>query len=221
MKIPEYLDEKEQDLLLAQTKKNGTVLQRRNHVIIDLILKTGLRCSECLDIKRKDIDWVDGKIKVVQGKGGKDRILWVGESTLKSIADYLEIMDEYLLKKGVTPGCSNVFLTSKGWSIDSSYLRSTFARYGKQAGIEKRVHPHMLRHTFATYFYRKHKDLRMLQKALGHENLSCVQIYTHIIDEEFEQSMKDYEVKDKDDEVTHQMKGKKSYVTRKILFKKP
>lgn len=182
-KIPEVLNDEERRTLLQQPNKRY-VTGMRNYCIILMMFDSGLRASEVINLKVSDINLNTGKIKVVQGKGKKDRILWINEDSLKQLRQWRERIPES--EDGY------VFPTLKGEPLKDSYLRAMIARYGKRAGIEKRVHPHMLRHSFGTDLYRETKDIRMVQKALGHANLTSTQIYTHIIDEELENGMKSF-----------------------------
>ncbi len=180
-KIPEVLTDEERLSLLAQpNKRYRTGL--RNYCIMLIMLDVGLRASEVINMGCKDVDWTSGKIKVVQGKNKKDRYVWLNEESL-----------EWLRKwKERKPESKFLFPTLEGERLKDSYLRASFARLGKKAGIDKRVHPHMLRHTFGTDLYRETKNIRLVQKALGHADLSTTMIYTHIVDDELENGMKNF-----------------------------
>jgi len=182
-KIPIYLDEQEQDLLLSQPDLKYTKNGLRNYCMMLLMLKAGLRCAEVLNLEITDINWSSGELKIREGKGQKDRIVWLNETIIDFLRNYLEKkQDRQKL----------LFSSKYGNHVDSSYLRKMVKRYAKKAGIEKDIHPHTLRHTFATYFYRKTKNIRMLQKILGHSDISTTQIYTHIVDHELEEEMKNF-----------------------------
>jgi len=181
-KIPEVLTPDEQKLLLRQpNKRYPTGL--RNLAMMTLMLDSGLRASEVLKLTLADIEWRAGKLKVREGKGRKDRILWLSDNCLEILRLWKERRPE---------GTDLLFLTLDAKPIHGSYLRRMVKRYAKKAGIEKDVHPHTLRHSFATDFYRETKNLRMVQSALGHSDISTTQIYTHIIDEELEEAMRGF-----------------------------
>jgi len=185
-KIPEVLtDEERQKLLRIPNKRYPTGL--RNYCIMLIIFDGGLRSSEIVNLHMNNINLNNGQIKVVQGKGRKDRILWVNGETLQQLKKWIE-------RK---PDSEYVFCTLQGLKLSDSYLRAFFARYGKRAGIKKRVHPHMLRHSFATDLYRQTKDIRLVQKALGHSTISTTMIYTHIVDDDLENGMKNFREKKK------------------------
>ncbi len=178
-RLPEILTGEEQTRLLEQPNpecKTGL----RNLCMIRIMLNIGLRASEVIFLKVKHIDWMSGKVYVRQGKGNKDRVLWLGEDDLNLLRAWRE----------VKPQSEYLFTTLKGDTLNDRYLRAMVKRIGEQAGISKDVHPHMLRHTFATDLYRETKDIRLVQKALGHSDLSTTMIYTHIVDEELEQALK-------------------------------
>ncbi|NIP31314.1 MAG: tyrosine-type recombinase/integrase [Candidatus Dadabacteria bacterium] len=178
-KLPDTLNYKDRAALLFQpNKKAPTGL--RDLAIIRLMLNAGLRSSEVLSISLQDIDWISGKLLLKHGKRKKDRIVWVNEDDLKIIRMWKEIK----------PQAPLLFTTLKGNTINDRYLRAMIKRRAKKAGISKDVHPHLLRHTFATDLLRSTKNIRLVQKALGHASLSSTMIYTHVYDEELESALK-------------------------------
>ena len=179
-RLPEVLTEDEWKALLgAPNPRTPTGL--RNLCMMLLMLNTGLRVAEVLNLKVRDINWNTGKLMVREGKGKKDRTLWVGEDDLKVLCKWRE-------KRWVQ--AENLFTTLKGGKLSDRYIRTMVKREGKAAGIEKDIHPHMLRHTFATDIYRDTKNIRLTQKVLGHADLATTMIYTHIVDDEIEDAMR-------------------------------
>jgi len=185
-RIPEVLTEEEQRALLAQPNRRYPTGER-NHLMLRLMLDTGLRLSEAIHLRWRDLDLMTGKLHVKQGKGAKDRILWIGEEDLELLRKWRERQAKVV---GKTP--EYVFTTLDGKPLQPRYVQAMVARYAKRAGIQKRVHPHTLRHTFATDLLKAVKNVRLVQKALGHANLSTTQIYTHIVDEELEAALKSF-----------------------------
>lgn len=178
-RLPEVLTPQEQDSLLAQPDK-GRRQGFRNFCMVRIMLNLGLRAGEVLNLKVKDIDWISGKLMVRQGKGNKDRALKLNPEDLDLLRRWIEerpVESDYL------------FPTTKGGRITDRYLRQMVKHLAHQAGIGKDIHPHTLRHTFATDFYRETRNLRMTQKVLGHENISTTEIYTHISDPELEEAL--------------------------------
>ena len=185
-RLPEVLTNEERRRLLAQPNpKASTGL--RHHCMIRLMLNLGLRASEMLSLESADIDWTSGKLHVKQGKGAKDRILWLNDEDLETLGRWKQRRADVV---GHLAG--PLFSTLTGERIDSRQLRAMIKRVARKAGIEKDVHPHLLRHTFATDLYRTTKNLRITQKALGHAHVSTTEIYTHIVDDEVEEALKSF-----------------------------
>ena len=181
-KIPDVLSEKEQEILLKQPNPRYPTGQR-NLAIMRIMLDGGLRAGEAINLRVDDIGWSDGQVKIVQGKGKKDRIVWLNDDALATLQLWLD--------RRPTES-DRLFCTLEGKPLTARYLRTMIKRYGSKAGIVKDVHPHMLRHTYATDLYRQTKNIRMVQKALGHASLAATMIYTHIVDDEMEAAMKGF-----------------------------
>jgi site-specific recombinase XerD len=181
-RLPEVLTEDERERLLQQPNpKAPTGL--RNLCMLQLMLNVGLRVSEVLNLKVRDIDWLRGKLMVREGKGAKDRALWL------SVED-LELLGQWRERRPVQSEL--LFTTLQGKPINDRYVRALVKRLAKKAGIDKDIHPHTLRHTFATDLYRDSKNILMVQKALGHSDLSSTMIYTHIVDDEMEDTLRTF-----------------------------
>lgn len=184
-KIPEFLTIEEQEALINVFNVRY-FNSYRNKVMIQLFLNTGLRLAEMINLKWKDINLAVGQLKVVQGKGSKDRIVWIGEDTLK-------ILREYRTKQADKLGmCEYVFVTNTNKQLDDRGIRRMIETYAAKAGITKSISPHTLRHTYATDLLRATKNIRLVQKALGHSDISTTMIYTHIIDDEYEDALKNF-----------------------------
>ena len=183
-RLPEVLTQEEQEALLGQPNANN-LIGLRNLCLLRLMLNTGLRAAEVLNIKTRDIDWNSGKLMVRQGKGKKDRSSWIGEEDLA-------LLQRWVIKKARFPESAWLFTSRDGKLIQTRYLRFMVKRLAKKAGISVDVHPHTLRHTFATDLYRQTKNLRLTQKALGHSQISSTMIYTHIVDDEMEEALKTF-----------------------------
>lgn len=182
-KLPKVLSEHEQERLLEQfnTRYPST---HRNLCLIRMMLDTGLRAGEVVAIRPDHLDMRAGKVMVREGKGAKDRAVWMSIELRDLIGDWLERR----------PTSKWLFPTRHGTKLQTRYLRSMVKKYAKKAGIAEveKVSPHTLRHTFATDLYRETKNIRLVQKALGHSDLSTTMIYTHIVDEELEEAMKTF-----------------------------
>ncbi len=149
--------------------------------LLCFILGARLRLPEAIALRRSDIDLNTGKLMVRQGKGAKDRSLWTGDVDLKLLRKWRQRQAEDVGGK-----VEHVFTTLEGRPISPRYVQQMVKRCATKAGISKNIHPHTLRHSFATDLYRETGKIRLVQKALGHANLSTTQIYTHIVDEELE-----------------------------------
>ncbi len=146
------------------------------------MINAGLRSGEVITLKSKHIDWNTGKIMIKEGKGLKDRVVWANDPDL-------EILKKW---KEVRPDSIYLFSTLKGNIINDRYLRAMIKRRAVKAGIKKDVYPHLLRHSFATDLLRESKNIRLVQKALGHSHLSTTMIYTHVYDDELASTMKSF-----------------------------
>ena len=185
-KIPEVLTEEEQKKLIDQFNTRYPT-SHRNKMMIQLMLDTGLRLAEACSLRWKDINLTSGKLVIREGKGAKDRTLWIGENRLEALRDWKERQIEWL-----EDAPEHVFTTRNGDPVSHRQVQKMISNYSEKAGIEKNVHPHTLRHTFATDLYRETGKIRLVQKALGHADLSTTMIYTHIVDEELEDAMKSF-----------------------------
>lgn len=141
----------------------------RNRAIIVLLWRSGLRCSEMLGLTLRDLDLDRGIVSVIDGKGGKDRDVYVDLAAVETLKQWL----------AVKPRSNFVFCTLKGGQLKSAYIREMLARYGRKAGITIRVRPHLLRHTFASEFLEDGGTLLELQNQLGHARLETTTIYAH------------------------------------------
>jgi|SRR6056297_31222 len=208
-KIPEVLDiEEQKQLLNIFNTRYPTAL--RNKTMIRLMLTAGLRLAETINLRWSNINFRAGKLKVEEGKGRKDRQLWLGDDTLDLLGKWKERQSELLEKKDIENKNNLVFTTLTGNKLHQVNVRKMVYRYAKKAGIqeevtkhyrdkdgnklketykEKKVTPHTLRHTFATDLYRDTKDIRKVQKSLGHSDLSTTMIYTHIVDDGLKRDM--------------------------------
>ena len=184
-KIPDVLTLDEQEKLLNQFNLRY-ITSQRNKTMIQLLLNTGLRLSEMTNLKWNDIDLMTGQVKVVEGKGLKDRILWLDEETLTMLGKWKQRQFKEWGRSDL------VFTTRTLHSLDGKAVRSMIKTYSDKAGIKKHITTHSLRHTFASDLLRDTKNIRIVQKALGHADISSTQIYTHIVDEELEEALKSF-----------------------------
>ncbi|MGO3168696.1 tyrosine-type recombinase/integrase [Senegalia sp. (in: firmicutes)] len=184
-KIPDILTLDEQEKLLDQFNLRY-ITPQRNKTMIQLLLNTGLRLSEMSNLKWKDIYLMTGQIKVVEGKGLKYRMLWLNEDTTQMLGEWKQRQFKEWGKSDY------VFTTRTLKLIDGKAIRTMIKTYSEKAGINKDITTHSLRHTFASDLLRNTKNIRIVQKALGHADISSTQIYIHIVDDELEEAMKSF-----------------------------
>jgi site-specific recombinase XerD len=178
-KLPKVLEASEADALIAIFNRRYDA-GLKNAVMVRLMLEAGLRVSEVCALKPGDVKMMSCKLEVRDGKGGKDRVLWISEDLRDQVGRWLERR----------PESEFIFPTRTGAQTDPRSARRMVKTYAGKAGIEWNVTPHTLRHTFATNLLRKTGNIRLVQKALGHSDLSTTMIYTHIVDCELESAMK-------------------------------
>lgn len=191
-KIPEILTKKEQTALLNQPNIRYPTGQR-NYTMLKFMLKTGLRLSEVVNLTWNDINLMSGKVMVRQGKGAKDRTLWTSNEVINLLISWKERQFNKL-GKSVKPVFSTLSKNSNtiGKKLLQRYIQEMVSRYTRKAKINKNITPHTLRHSFATDLYKETKDIRLVQKALGHADISTTMIYTHIVDEDLEKALKSF-----------------------------
>jgi integrase/recombinase XerD len=177
--LPKALAEREIEALL-DAPDSGTTLGLRDRAMFELMYACGLRVSELVELPLSALNTRQGVLRVT-GKGGKDRLVPVGEVALERIADYL-VGARPELAKGRQPAA--LFLSKRGEGMTRQMFWTLVKRHGVKVGINpKRISPHVLRHSFATHLLNHGADLRALQMMLGHSSLSTTQIYTLVAKE--------------------------------------
>ena len=169
-KIPEYIYDSQLEKLLNEKTSENVEIELRNKLIIHLLLDTGVRVSELVNIKVHDID-VEERIIKVFGKGSKERFVFFTSKTK-------ELLTNYLIKRKEKAITDNLLINYKGEKLTERSVQKIIKLVGEKIGLD--IHPHLLRHTFATDLLNKGADIRMIQELLGHENLDTTQIYTHV-----------------------------------------
>ena len=192
-KLPKILNAEEIEKVLAYWNTRY-FSQYRNKVMMRLILNTGLRISEVINLKWDHINLTSGKINVIEGKGKKDRVLWMNNNIIESLIRYRKKQEGVLVGKGFSP-CTikYVFTSFSNKKLSPGNIRKSFYKCSHES-INRQVSPHQYRHTYATRLLSESKNLRIVQKALGHSEISTTQIYTHIVDEEMESTLKDFSI---------------------------
>jgi len=148
----------------------------RDRALMELLYASGLRVSELVSLNLEQINLETGEVRV-WGKGAKERIVLIGKPAAEALSTYISEGRPRLTGKKAT---SALLLNRYGERIIARQVEKILEKYGSIAGIGKRVHPHLLRHTFATHLLDGGADLRVVQELLGHADLSSTQIYTHV-----------------------------------------
>ncbi len=175
-KLPVILSFDEIDAMLQQidlSQKHG----QRNKTIIELLYACGLRVSELISLKISQIYFNDGFLKVV-GKGDKERLIPIGNQTLKLIRNYLD--EQRLLLQPSRLHSDTLFLSDRGKGLSRQMVFIIIKTLAEKAGIRKTISPHTFRHSFATHLLEGGADLRAVQQMLGHVSITTTEIYTHI-----------------------------------------
>lgn len=187
-KLPGVLDINEVDKILSAPKVDDK-LGLRDKAMLELFYACGTRVSELINLKVNDL-FFDNEIIRVFGKGSKERLIPIGTSAIRWIDEYLKKSRPLLMKKSKSENI--LFLNSRGSKLSRMGVWKIIDRYVKEAGIEKDVHPHTFRHSFATHLLEGGADLRAVQEMLGHADISTTQIYTHIDRDYIKQVHKQY-----------------------------
>ncbi|HZO33527.1 MAG TPA: tyrosine recombinase [Gaiellaceae bacterium] len=150
----------------------------RDHALVELLYGAGLRVSEAVGLGRAGVD-LDGRLVQVVGKGGKERVVPIGRPAVEALRRYLSRGRPYLDSRHRP----ELFLNARGGALTRAGAFLILRRLAGEAGIDpQRVHPHLLRHSFATHLLEGGADLRSVQEMLGHADLSTTELYTHVSD---------------------------------------
>lgn len=172
-RVPRFLSIDETFHLLSLPKEEG-LLGTRDKAVMELIYAAGLRVSELVGLNVTDVD-LDGLKVRVFGKGRKERIIPVVKKAVDAVRGYLKER-----RNAVRDGEKALFVNRRGGRLTARSVERMMRKYLREASINKRVTPHVLRHTFATHLLNQGADLRGIQELLGHASLSTTQKYTHV-----------------------------------------
>ena len=160
-------------------------LGRRDRALLEVLYGTGVRISELVDLDLDDLDLDDGSLVVRSGKGSKGRLVPMGKAARKAVGAYLTITRPDLVSKQSTRGRSGpaLFLNARGSRLSRQGCWKILKGYARSAGLEDKVSPHTLRHSFATHMLDAGADIRVVQELLGHASLATTQVYTLVSDQ--------------------------------------
>src|SRR6056297_580186 len=174
-KLPEILTDNEVKTFLKVFNKRY-ISSHKNSLMCRLSLETGMRISEIINLKIENIDWNTGRTHIKEGKGKQDRIVYVNPDLISDL--------DVLRSRCGLGNTGFLFSTRSGKPFDRRNLDRMVKTYAEKAGLLKKVHFHMFRHTYATKVLKETGNLRITQKVLGHRNISNTVIYTHLTDED-------------------------------------
>jgi integrase/recombinase XerC len=172
-KLPKTLDVDQISGLLEAGASSA--IEIRDLAIFELFYSSGLRLSELTALNLADIDLTDHSLMVKSGKGGKSRILPIGSKAITAINNWLPQR-----LKNISVSEVALFTSTRGKRLGQRSIELRLEQWCKKKGIAEHIHPHMLRHSFASHLLESSQDLRAVQELLGHSNISTTQIYTHL-----------------------------------------
>ena len=181
MRAPKSAKTLPQALSIEQASKlvdivEDDALSQRDHAILELFYSSGLRLSELVGLNIDHIDFAEGTV-IVTGKGNKTRIVPLGAHAANAIQTWLPVRAQMLMRN---PSEKAVFISKQGRRISGRNIEYRLKAWSIKQGLHTSVHPHMLRHSFATHVLQSSGDLRAVQEMLGHANISTTQVYTHL-----------------------------------------
>lgn len=174
-RLPTYLNKSDIKRLI-ESPDTSTPQGTRDRAILELLYAAGLRVSEIINLDLEDIDFSTHQVRV-WGKGSKERISLMGKPAVKALKLYVQHSRVKLQGKKETKA---LFLNRTGGRLSERSIQRLIQHYARSAGLDSRVFPHIMRHTFATHLLDGGADLRVVQDLLGHSRLSSTQIYTHV-----------------------------------------
>ena len=177
-RLPKVLSRGEVTKLLEQPNGDGAT-DLRDAALLELMYACGLRASEAIAIEIGDVDLEDGVLRA-RGKGSKERVVPIGRRAIEAVRRYLEFGRQPLVRGRHVP---QLFVNFRGEALTRQGLYKIVRRHAAAAGLDDRMSPHTLRHTFATHLLAGGCDLRSVQEMLGHADVATTQLYTHLSSE--------------------------------------
>ncbi len=174
----EILDENEVKDFLERLPYS-TKLEMRDKTMFELLYSSGLRVSELVDLRLNDIDYEENFIRCI-GKGNKERIVPIGETSVHYLKTYIKTARFNLQNKKNNMSSEFCFLNKNGTKLTRQGFWKILKKYEKEFNLNKRIYPHLFRHSYATHMLERGADLRVVQELLGHSSISTTEIYTNI-----------------------------------------
>jgi integrase/recombinase XerD len=175
LRLPVILSIEEIDELLSSIDVS-TAEGARNYAIIETLYSCGLRISELTDLRFSNLFFKEGFIRV-EGKGSKERLVPISDVAIQKIEDWIYHRNQIRIKKGYE---DILFVSSRGNAISRITVFYYIRYYAEKIGLQKKIGPHVFRHSFATHLLERGANIRVIQEMLGHERITTTEIYTHI-----------------------------------------
>jgi integrase/recombinase XerC len=177
-RLPHFMSSDEINrLLLAAFQAPESPLKWRNRAIVELLFSSGIRVSELIALDFGHVNWEESEL-LIQGKGGRQRMAFFSQRAMSALQSYKTFWSE--LSQVAMTAESPLFLNKNGSRLDVRSVRRILNDLGSAARMEKPLHPHVFRHSFATHLLNNGVDLRIVQELLGHVSIRSTQIYTHV-----------------------------------------
>lgn len=190
--LPDFLHQEEIDELFVNNEKRTDFLALRDHALLELLYASGLRVSEVVNLTLDQIESQTRIIKVT-GKGNKERMVPYSVECKKTLDKYIdECRKEIVEKNKLETDPKALFLNARGEKLTTRGVEYILKSIEKKIGMELDLHPHKMRHSFATHLLDEGVDLRVIQEILGHESLETTQVYTHISTSKMIESYQNY-----------------------------
>lgn len=189
LRLPRFFYEEEMKALF-ETVEGEKPLDLRNRALLEVLYGSGLRLSECAEMVLEAIDF-DNEVLLIHGKGNKDRYVPLGSFAADALKEYLENSRKLLMEK-YGKDHNVVFINHRGDAITPTGIEYVLNQLIKKSSLDSDIHPHMLRHTFATHLLNNGADMRTVQELLGHANLSTTQIYAHVTKESLQKNYRNF-----------------------------
>ncbi|USS89632.1 tyrosine recombinase XerC [Fructilactobacillus cliffordii] len=190
-RLPRFFYDQELNKLFATAKQNPKPeLAERDTALLEVLYGTGIRVSECVNLTLRQID-LDNNMMLVHGKGNKDRYLPFGRYAHEAIETFVNHGRQTLMQK-THQDHDYLMVDYQGLPLTARGIEYALNQVMKRSGLHSSIHPHMLRHSFATQMLNNGADLRTVQELLGHSNLATTQIYTHVTKEKLLQNYQQF-----------------------------
>jgi site-specific recombinase XerD len=192
----EFMSEEEVDRLMLAVNTN-TNIGKRDRAILETLYSTGLRISELISLNTNDVDLVRREF-MVRGKGDKPRPVFLSENACEHLESYLKVREDnyepLFISFGRSGKPANSELNTNGerYRLRAYNIQEMVRRTGAIAGLNKKITPHTLRHSFATTLLNKGADLRSVQEMLGHSSITTTQVYTHVTNKQLKEIHQKY-----------------------------